>query len=78
MEKTTVSQNVNFYRPDIREIIEMVPVLNSLEVYKGDLQLTEKTRKLLYTILTEIGFVSTVTQKPDIYKITVKESSASV
>lgn len=78
MEKTIVSQNVNFYRPDIREIIEMAPVLNSLREHKGDLVITEETCKLLYTTLTRIGFVSTGTQKPDIYKIMVKESSAGV
>lgn len=56
----------------------MVPVLNSLVAYKGKLTLTEETRKLLYTILTEIGFVSTVTEEPDIYKITVNESSTNI
>lgn len=77
MEKTTVSQNVNFYRPEVREIIDMVPILNSLRDHEGDLVLTEESCKLLYTTLTRIGFVSTGTQKTNIYKITVKESSAN-
>lgn len=78
MQKTTVSQHVDFYRPDIREIVKMMPILNSLQEHKGDLVLTEESCKLLYTTLTKMGFVSTETQKQDIYKITIKESSRDV